>query len=461
MKKYTVWLSLAIMLTAAALVLSCQKDTSKQGGTAATAERELYICPMHPQITSDKPGDCPICGMRLVKKETEKPKPAAAHSGKATKYRSTMNPNEVSDKPGKDSMGMDMVPFEAEAAPAGSPSGLAAVTVNEFHRKNMGLTFGTVEMRDISKDVRTSARIVPDETRLYRVTTKIDGYVEKLFVNVTGQEVKKGQPLLSIYSPELVATQQEFLTALPFAENLSHSDHESIASSGKQFVEAARKRLKLWDISDEQIKRLQKTGQVEKFLMLYAPATGYVFEKTVLAGQKIMPGDPLLMVADLTTVWAEADIYESDLPYVKVGMPVTLTLSYWPGKSFQGDVSFLNPFLDPQTRTVKARLHIANPELLLKVAMYGDARLRYDLGRKLAVPETAVMQTGKHSYVFVAGEGDEIKPVEVTVGTRTEGYYELLSGLAAGDRVVISSNFLIDSESSLKAALQAITGGGQ
>jgi Cu(I)/Ag(I) efflux system membrane fusion protein len=186
-----------------------------------------------------------------------------------------------------------------------------------------------------------------------------------------------------------------------------------------------------------------------------------VFEKTVLAGQKIMPGDPLLVVADLTTVWAEADIYESDLPYVKVGMPVTLTLSYWPGKSFQGEVSFLNPFLDPQTRTVKARLNIANPELLLKVEMYGDARLRYDLGRKLAVPETAVMQTGKHSYVFVAGEGDEIKPVEVTVGTRTEGYYELLSGLAAGDRVVISSNFLIDSESSLKAALQAITGGGQ
>jgi Cu(I)/Ag(I) efflux system membrane fusion protein len=372
-----------------------------------------------------------------------------------------MNLNEVSDKPGKDSMGMDMVPFEVEATPTGSPSGLAAVTISEFHRKHMGLTFGAVEMRTITKDVRTSARIVPDETRLYRVTTKIDGYVEKLFVNVTGQEVKKGQPLLSIYSPELVATQQEFLTALPFAEHVSHSDHESISSSGKQFVEAARKRLKLWDISDEQIKRLQKTGQVEKFITLYAPATGYVFEKTVLAGQKIMPGEPLLVVADLTTVWAEADIYESDLPYIKVGMPVTLTLSYWPGKSFQGEVSFLNPFLDPQTRTLKARLNIANPELLLKGEMYGDARLRYDLGQKLAVPETAVMQTGKRSYVFVAGEGDEIKPVEVTTGTRTEGYYELLSGLNAGDRVVVSSNFLIDSESSLKAALQAITGGGQ
>ena len=490
------------MLTAATLVLSCQKETPKQAGSAATAEKELYICPMHPQVTSDKPGDCSICGMRLVKKEAEKPKPAAAadkeakvyicpmhpqitstdpkykcpicgmdlvlkkkagaaSSGKTTKYRSTMNQNEVSDKPGKDSMGMDMAPFEVEEAPAGSPSGLAAVTISEFHRKHMGLTFGTVEMRNITKDVRTSARIVPDETRLYRITTKIDGYVEKLFVNVTGQEVKKGQPLLSIYSPELVSTQQELLTALPFAEQLSHSDHESISSSGKQFVEGARKRLKLWDISDAQIKRLEKTGQVEKFVTLYAPATGYVFEKTVLAGQKIMPGDPLLVLADLTTVWAEADIYESDLPYVKVGMPVTLTLSYWPGKSFKGEVSFLNPFLDPQTRTLKARLNIANPELFLKGDMYGDARLSYDLGQKLAVPESAVMQTGKRAYVFVAGENDEIKPVEVMIGTRTEGYYELLSGLTAGDRVVISSNFLLDSESSLKAALQAITGGGQ
>ena len=423
MGKTIYYITICIFLTAAALELSCQKETPKQGGTAATAENELYICPMHPQVTADKPGDCPICGMRLVKKEAEKPKPAATATG--------------------------------------APANMAAVTVSDAHRKQMGLTFGTVEMRNITKDVRTSARIVPDETRLYRITTKIDGYVEKLFVNVTGQEVKKGQPLLSIYSPELVATQQEFLTALPFAEQLSHSDHESISSSGKQFVEGARKRLKLWDISDGEIKRLEKTGQVEKFVTLYAPATGYVFEKTVLAGQKIMPGEPLLVVADLSTVWAEADIYESDLPYVKVGMPVTLTLSYWPGKSFQGEVSFLNPFLDPQTRTLKARLNIANPELLLKIEMYGDARLSYDLGQKLAVPETAVMQTGKRSYVFAAGKDDEIKPVEVTIGTRTEGYYEVLSGLAAGDRVVISSNFLIDSESSLKAALQAITGGGQ
>jgi Cu(I)/Ag(I) efflux system membrane fusion protein len=302
---------------------------------------------------------------------------------------------------------------------------------------------------------------VPDETRLFSVTTKIEGYVDKLFVNVTGQAVKRGQPLLTVYSPELVSSQQEYLTALTIAKNLSQSTESSIAEGGKKLIDSARRRLKLWDISDTQINRLEETGEAEKYLTLYAPDSGYVIEKKVLPGQKIMPGEPLLIVADLTVVWAEADIYESDLPYIKVGMPVTLTLSYWPGKSFEGKVSFLYPYLDPQTRTLKARLVIKNPELLLKGDMYGDAHLSYDLGQKLAVPESAVMRTGTRSYVFVAGEGDEIKPVEVTIGARSEGIFEVLSGLKQGDRVVTSANFLVDSESSLKAALQAVTGGGQ
>ena len=432
----------------------------KNRAADAAAQKKLYMCPMHPQITSDKPGDCPICGMRLV--EQKKTAPAAGTAPvKKTMYRSTMNPNEKSDKPGKDSMGMDMVPFETEEKSSGTPSGLAAVNINEYHKKHMGLTFGTVETRDIIKELRTSARIVPDETRMFTVTTKIDGYVDKLYVNVTGQEVKKGQPLLTVYSPELVSSQQEYLTAVTIAKNLSHSADASIAEGGKKLIDSARKRLKLWDISTQQIDRLEATGEVEKYLTLYAPSSGYVIEKKVLPGQKIMPGELLMVVADLSVVWAEADIYESDLPYVKVGMPVTFSLSYWPGKSFEGNVSFLYPYLDPQTRTLKARLIIKNPELLLKGDMYGDARLNYDLGRKPAVPESAVMRTGTRSYVFTAGEGDEIKPVEVTIGIRSEGYFEVLSGLQPGERVVTSANFLVDSESSLKAALQAVTGGGQ
>ena len=452
------------VMASAFLCASCQQQAGPQNQAkneqAAHQHKKVYTCPMHPQITSDKPGDCPICGMRLV--EQKKISPAAGSSpAKKTRYRSTMNPNEVSDKPGKDSMGMDMVPFESEEKPASAPKGLADITITPEQRTRLGLTFGTAEMRDITRDIRTSARIVPDETRMFTVTAKIDGYVDKLYVNVTGQEVKKGQPLLTIYSPELVASQQEYLSALNIANSLSHSIDASIAEGGKKLIDSARKRLKLWDISKQQIDRLEATGEVEKYLTLYAPASGYVMEKKVLPGQKIAPGEALLAVADLSVVWADADIYESDLPYVKVGTPVTFSLSYWPGKSFSGNVSFLFPYLDPQTRTLKARLNINNPELLLKIEMYGDARLSYNLGRKLAVPESAVMRTGTRSYVFIEGAGNEIKPVELTIGLRSEGYFEVLSGLKPGDRVVTSSNFLVDSESSLKAALQAVAGGGQ
>lgn len=440
------------------------------GKEEAAQAGHLYFCPMHPDYQSDKHGDCPICFMKLVE---QKPAEVAKNRGNKESaspgekiYICPMHPQIISDKPGDCPVcGMKLVEREesekSEAEPTAGPSGLAPVTVNESQRKQMGLAFGAVGRQRITKEIRTSARIVPDETRLYRVTTKIEGYIDKLYVNVTGQAVRKGQPLFTVYSPELVASQQEFITSLPFAQQLFDNSDPTVANSGKRLIEAARKRLKLWDISDGQIDRLEKTGQVEKYLTMYAPAGGYVIEKHILAGQKIMPGEALLVIADLSAVWAEADIYESDIPYVKEGMPVTLTLSYWPGKSFRGEVSFLYPYLDAQTRTLKARLNIENPELLLKAEMYADAHLVYDLGEKLALPEGALMQTGTRSYVFVAGDGDEIRPVEVTVGTRSEGYYELLSGLEAGDRVVTSANFLVDSESSLKAALQSVTGGVQ
>ncbi len=386
----------------------------------------------------------------------KKPEEKAAPQ-KKTLYRSTMMPNEISDKPGKDSMGMEMVPFESEAPASGSAGlpGLATVAISPENRKLMNLKLATAEMKNLSRQLRTSARIVADETRLFRVTTKIDGYVEKLFVNATGQAVRRGQPLLSIYSPELVASQQEFLSALAMAGQMAESPDPLAAENGRGLLDAARRRLKLWDISDAQIERLEKSGRVEKALTLAAPASGYVSEKMVLAGQKIMAGEMLMVVADLSDVWAEADLYEADAAYVKVGMEADLTLPFLPGKSFKGRISFLNPFLDAASRTLKARLEIANPDLLLKPEMYGDITLTLDFGQRLAVPESAVMRTGERNYVFVDDGTGGLVPVQVQIGIQSGDDLEIISGLKNGDRVVAAANFLVDSESSLKAALQA------
>ncbi len=436
---------------------------STSGVERADAGATKYQCPMHPAIISDEPGDCPICGMRLVPMEETVSQPKVPV--KKIMYRSTMNPNEVSDKPGKDSMGMEMVPFEAgEITGIGSDGirstvpGLSAISVGPEERSRMGLTLGTVTRRPITREVRTSARIVADETRLWRVTTKTEGWVDKLFVNFTGQEVAKGDPLLTIYSPELVSAQEEYLAASRAKERVAASTEPHAVSSAATLLESARRRLELWDISSDQIDRLERTGQVEKYLTLHAPAMGVVIEKNVLAGAKLMPGEPLMVVADLSVVWGDADIYSSDLSYVRIGMPLELTFPYLPGAVYEGKVIFVSPTLDPETRTMKARLEIPNPNLRLKPDMFGDAKLRYELGERLAIPESAVMWGGEHVYAFRnAGDG-HIIPTEILVGPRGDGYYELLGGLAEGDEVITGANFLVDSESSLKAALETMAG---
>lgn len=386
-------------------------------GNGAIAPK--YHCPMHPTVVSDKPGACPICGMDLVPIGSE-----ADHA--------------------------------SQTGPKSGVPGMAVVPITAEARRTMGLKLGTVEKRHMAREVRTSARIVADETRLWRVTTKIDGWVDQLFVAYTGQEVKKGDPLLTLYSPVLVSAQEEYLILLRGRGTARHG-----MDGGNEtglLAASARRRLELLDISAEQIEELTRTGKVKKFLTLYAPASGVVTGRDVLAGQKITAGDSLMVIADLSVVWGEADIYESDLPYVKTGMPLELSLPYWPGKVFNGKVIFVSPTLDGESRTLRARLEIPNSEALLKPGAYGDARLFFELGEKLGIPASAVMVGGQSAYAFRdAGDG-RLFPVELKLGARCDDYYEVLGGLNAGDKVVVSANFLVDSESNLKAAMDALAG---
>lgn len=422
---------------------------AETGATASAPKKQMYQCPMHPHVVQDHPGSCPICGMTMVPivdKDTPKDK------GKVVFYRSPMNPSLTSPVPMKDEMGMDYVAvYEGDLkADAGSLETHATVTIDHERQQLIGLRTEEVKEGAVGGEVRTVARVAVDETRVRKVNVKVDGFVEKLFVDFTGKPVAQGAPLFSLYSPEFVSAQREYLLALRTQKSMGAAN---LLASGQELLDAAKRRLQLWDVPAAEVERLEKTGEVEKTLTLRSPIKGVVTAKNVVEGARIGPSDFPFEITDLSRVWAYADVYEPELPRVKMGQAATLTLVPYPGRTFHGKVVFIDPVLDPKTRTVKVRLEFPNADGALKPEMFGEALVKTTARRGLVVPRDAVLDAGTRKVAFVAlGEG-RFSPREVRVGASQGEDVEVLSGLEKGDLVVVRANFLVDSESRLQAAL--------
>jgi Cu(I)/Ag(I) efflux system membrane fusion protein len=332
------------------------------------------------------------------------------------------------------------------------------VQITPERQQLIGVKYGNVEMKPLEKVIRTVGRVDYDEKRIVTVSPKIGGWIEDLYVDFTGRFVRKGEPLLTIYSPELVSTQEEYLIALRAKKDLAKSSFPEVAGSGESLAESAKRRLKLWDITDDQIKALEESGQVKKTLTLHSPFSGFVLEKAAYKGMNVMPGVALFKLADLSVVWLYADIYEYELPFIRLGQEASIQLSYIPAETFRGKAIYIYPSLNPETRTAKVRFEIPNSHERLKPEMYANVEIKVHLGQKLVVPEGAIIDTGLRQLAIVDKGSGYFEPREVKVGAKVDNYYEVIKGLKAGERVVTSANFLIDSESKLKEAVAGMAG---
>jgi multidrug efflux pump subunit AcrA (membrane-fusion protein) len=428
------------VIAGAMLFIVNQKNTT---APYAAAQSVVYHCPMHPNYLSHQPGKCPICGMDLVPVNYPAPQKTGG-TGKILYYRDAMNPAHTSDTPGKAPDGMELVPVYE-----GEDNG-SAVKIDPAMIQSMGVQTEKAAVRPLTKDIRTTATVMPDERRKTIITTKIMGYVEKLYVNYTGQQVRAGQPLYDLYSPDLVSAQSEYLQTY---KNIAAGD------SG-QLLRSARQRLLNWDVTEAQISALEKRGVPEKSITIVSPAGGTVAEKMIVEGQSIEPGMPLYKIIDYSRVWVECALYQQDVPLVKTGQRGTIELDYYPGKQFGGSLIYISPELNMESRTLMVRFELANTaDFKIKPGMNATVTLHAVINRNaVTVPDQAVIHSGLRTIVVIAMGGGYFEPREIKTGQTTGGYTEIIEGVNAGEEIVISSQFLIDSESNLKAAIMKMNG---
>lgn len=417
---------------------------------------QLYTCGMHPNVIQRGPGECPICHMKLTPLRAEGGGGDASASGPQERrvlyWRAPMDPSYISERPGKSPMGMDLVPVYADER---EPATGRTITIDPVTIQNMGIRTATLGRGPLVKTIRTVGRVDYNEATLYFINTKFEGWIEKLHVDQTGVQIEQGQPLFEVYSPALYAAQEEFLAALRGVERLAGSTLREAREQARQLVDAARVRLRYYDVSDDQIEQLARTAELQKTLTIHSPARGIVTEKMVVEGMYLTPGMRLYTIADLAKVWVYVDIYEYQLPWVRIGQEARMALPYIPNREFVGHVTYVYPYLDKQTRVIKVRLEFENPTLALKPAMYANVTLRADLEREaLLIPREAFIDSGTRQVAFLALPEGKFQPRAITIGVEAEdGLVEVVHGLDAGDRVVTSGQFLLDAESKLKEAI--------
>jgi RND family efflux transporter MFP subunit len=443
---------------------SVPRACAAQGAAADTAgHKDLFTCSMHPQVMEPKPGFCPICKMKLTPIRRETAQAGAGTPGGAASgprrilywWDPMMSPPYVSDKPGKSPMGMDLIPVYSDEVSSGP-----TITIDPVVTQNMGLRVAQVTQGPLATPIRTVGYFRVAEPNLYDVTLRVGGYIEHLAANTEGMFVKRGDPLFDLYSPDILVAEEELLAAGRSLDALPAGASDASRSSAQAMVENARAKLELWSISADEIDSVLKSGKAGRTVTFRSPATGFVVEKMAIQGASVMPGERLFRIADQSTLWLDAQVYENQISLVKPGERAVAVAEGMQQKPFEGRVIFINPQVDSQTRTVAARLEFPNPGFLVKPGMYATVDIEVEaIPDAIQVPREAVIDTGTRQIAFVsAGEG-RFDPREVHMGAETpDGMVQILSGLAPGETVVTSGQFLLDTESRTREAIQKMTG---
>ncbi len=450
---------LLVLLAAVPLAMAAgcgdPETTVPEGGHDETAQVQLWTCGMHPNVISEEPGQCPICGMNLTPVKTAAAEEAQVSDGAEQQAAADEGHDMTAGHDFREGHvhGDSAAPSSAETT---DPARDASIVIDPVTIQNIGVQTAPVRERPLTRSIRTVGHLDYNEEMFSRINVKYPGWIERLYVNETGQQVRAGDPLLDIYSPELVAAQEEYLLAFQNLRNLEGSAFETIAEGAESLLDASRRRLLYWDVTEAQIQELETRGAITRTLTIYAPSKGIVVERMAELGMRVTPGMDMYRMADLSTIWAFAHVYDADAPWLSPGLTAEMELPYNPGKVYRGRIDYIYPYLDQASRDIKIRLVFSNRNLELKPQMYANIRLSARGERPvLVIPGSAVIRSGERNVVFVALDGGKFEPREVTLGMEGEdGYVQAASGVSEGEQVVTSAQFLIDSESRLQEAIQ-------